>query len=471
LRDGIKFSDGTPITSEDVVYSINRALDPATKSGAAFYYLSLIKDSAKFQDTKNGIKTLIGDSLLNPDPKTVVIKLEKPGAYFVDTLTSTVAFVVEKAAIDKYAADWTKHLDTMGGEGPWVLKEYTPNSLISYVPNPNYWGTKPQLRMVVKPFVKDNDSTYKQYQANQVDSASVPTSLLDQARALPNHQYQKVPQLANGYFAFNYLAKPFDNIKVRQAFSLAIDRDAISHNIYKDTTIPSYHIVPEGMPGYNPDLTGPAGVKSTKGDAAKAKELFMAGIAEDGYSDVSKLPPITIEVSTVGSVDLRNEYAAEQQMWKTALGVDVKFNDVDFNKMLDDTANTLGNKNVMGWSIGWISDYPDPQDWISLQFDKGSTQNSLNYGITDDQKQLQDLMDQADVNPDNAARMQQYREIEQKLVDQVAWMTTNQQETSSVRKTCVTGIVDNSFALPVPDDWATIYISTASPCADTSSYK
>jgi len=63
-------------------------------------------------------------------------------------------------------------------------------------------------------------------------------------------------------------------------------------------------------------------------------------------------------------------------MWKQALGIDVKFNDVDFNKMLTDTTATLGNKSVMAWSIGWISDYPDPQDWISLQFDKASTRTT-----------------------------------------------------------------------------------------------
>jgi oligopeptide transport system substrate-binding protein len=472
LRDGLKFSDNTPLTSTDVVYSLNRSLDPATKSPASTYYLSLIKDSLKFQDAKSGIKTLIGDSLMAPDPKTVVIKLENPGAYFVDTLTNPVAFVVEKAAIDKYGADWTKHLDTEGGNGPWVLKEYTPGSLISYVPNPNYWGDKkPLLREVVRPFVKQADVTYKQYQANQADVAGVPTSSLDQARALPNKQYRSIPLLANGYYTFNYLAKPFDNIKVRQAFSLAINRDQIVHDIYKDTALASYHIVPQGMPGYNPALTGPAGVTSTAGDAAQAKTLFLQGIQEDGYSDISKLPAITFEVSSGGSVDARSELAAEQQMWKQALGVDVKLNDIDFNKLLDDTTNTFGNNHVMGWSIGWISDYPDPQDWISLQFDKSSTQNSENFGINADQKALQAQMDQADVNSDPAARLQQYNQIEQQLVNDVAWMTIYQQKTSAVYKPCVTGLVVNSSLLPIPDDWANIYISTATPCADGSTIK
>lgn len=80
-------------------------------------------------------------------------------------------------------------------------------------------------------------------------------------------------------------------------------------------------------------------------------------------------------------------------------------------------------------------------------------------------------MDQVDVNSDNATRMQQYNQIEQELVNRVAWMTVYQQKTSLVRKPCVVGIVNNSFDLPVPDDWANIYISTATPCADGSTYK
>jgi oligopeptide transport system substrate-binding protein len=470
LRDDAKFNDGTPITSQDVVYSLNRSLDPATKSPASFYYLNLIKDSGKFQDAKNGIKTLIGDSLMAPDPKTVVIKLEKAGAYFVDTLTSTTAFVVEKAAIDKYGDNWTQHLDTMGGSGAWLLKQYAPNDKISYVPNPAYFGKHPQMRMIVRPFIKESDTGYKEYQSNQVDNATVPVSQIPIAKALPNNQFYNIPILANGYYTFNYLVKPFDNIKIRQAFSLAIDRDSIAHNIWKDTVLPSFHIVPQGMPGYNANLTGPGGVTSTKGDAAMAKQLFDQGLQEEGLT-LATLPPLTIEISSGGSVDARNEYAAEQAMWKQVLGVDVKMNDVDFNKLSADTTGTFGNKTLMAWSIGWISDYPDPQDWISLQFDKVSTQNGENYGINADQQANQDLMDQADVNPDNASRMQQYNKIEQQLVNEVAWMTIYQQETLGVRKPCVKGVVNNSILLTPPDDWADVYISSDSPCADGSQFK
>ena len=111
---------------------------------------------------------------------------------------------------------------------------------------------------------------------------------------LPNHQYQQIPQLWINYYAMNYLVKPFDNIHIRQAFALAIDKDLIVHSVWKDSVIPTNHIVPQGMPGYNPNLTGPDGVASTRGDPIKARVLFQQGLQEEGWTSVSQMPLLTL---------------------------------------------------------------------------------------------------------------------------------------------------------------------------------
>jgi peptide/nickel transport system substrate-binding protein/oligopeptide transport system substrate-binding protein len=128
------------------------------------------------------------------------------------------------------------------------------------------------------------------------------------------------------------------------------------------------------------------------------------------------------------------------------------------------------------WEIGWIADYPDPQDWTTLQFGNGALYNNMNYGQNntsdkDQQVATQQLLAQADVNQNNTERMQQYMKAEQQLVNDVAWLTIYQQTYPLARKPCIAGVVDNPFDLVPPDDWANIYISTATPCADTSSYK
>src|SRR5579863_8945047 len=216
LRPNLKFSDGTALTSADVVYSINRAVEPATASPVGPYYLALLKDLNLL--TTGKIKTLIGDSLLAPDPSTVVIKISKPASYFLDALTYPTSYVVEQSLITTYGKSWTDHLTAGGGDGPFKVSAYNHGKEIDFVPNSNYYGPKPQLQKVIYPFYKQSDTAYRAYQVNQVDIAGVPTADLTAAKALPNNQFHQAPSLNIFYFAMNYLVKPFDNIDIREAF-------------------------------------------------------------------------------------------------------------------------------------------------------------------------------------------------------------------------------------------------------------
>ena len=217
------------------------------------------------------------------------------------------------------------------------------------------------------------------------------------------------------------------------------------------------------MPGYNPNLTGPDGVASTKGDTTKAKALFQQGLTEEGYTSVAQLPPIKLTYPS-GSQDTDNEIAAEIQMWQTTLGISVKANPEDFNKMLTDIPAATNNpKGLQFWWLGWIADYPDPQDWTTLQFDKGVPNNNMNYGqnSTSDaaqQQAVQQALEAADVNPDNTSRLQAYMNAEQQLVNDVAWLSMDQSAASQVLKPYVKGMIFNPQLLIPPDDWSNIYI-------------
>ena len=474
LRSNLKFSDGTPLTSADVAYSIDRALQPAEKSTVGPIYLALIKDSDKLVAGK--IKTIIGDSVLTPDPNTVIIVTNKKAAYFLDALTYSCSYVLEKSLVDKYGTKFTDHLTEGGGDGPFKVASYTHGQNIVFVPNPNYYGPIPQLKKVVFPFYKQADTTYKAYQVGQVDSAGVPTQNLAQARSLTAEFHQE-PQLWINYYAMNYLVKPFDNIHIRQAFELAINKDLIAHAVWHDLYTPTNHIVPKGMPGYSPNLTGPDGVASTAGDQAKARALFQQGLQEEGWSSVTQMPPVTLTYASVGAADIRNEVSALQQMWQSVLGVSVKGDDIDFNKELTEITAAINNpKGLQFWGIAWIADYPDPQDWTTLQFDKGAPNNTWNYGQNNSsdsaqQQAVQQQLEAADAMPPGDARLQQYMNAEQQLVNDVAWLPMEQVNAAILRKPCLTGLVDNAQGLVPPNDWGNIYISTATPCADTSSFQ
>ncbi len=254
----------------------------------------------------------------------------------------------------------------------------------------------------------------------------------------------------------NYLVKPFNDVKIRQAFALALNKDQIVRSIYKDTVIATNHIIPTGMPGYNPNLTGPANTKSTSGDPQLAKQLFQEGMQEQGYTS-GTLPPITLTTSSQGAADARNEFAVAQQMWKEVLGVNVRIEDIDISKLITERNNALNNPNgLQMWALYWQADYPDPQDWLTLIFGNGSSKNGLNYGQNrtfqaTEQQANQQLMVQADSNADQASRIQQYNAF--------------------VRKPCIVGITDNAQEFIPQDDWGGIYVSTATPCADVTPYK
>lgn len=475
LKPNLKFSDGKPLTSADVAFSLDRALDPSLKSAVSPIYLGLLKDADK--RFSGEVKTLINDSILTPDDQTVVLIAKNKAAYFLQILTYQTSFVVEKSMIEKYGNNFADHLaEGIGGAGPYKVSRYTRNKEIEFVPNPNYYGTKPQIKKIVMPFFQKADTSYRAYQAGQVSTADIPSVQIESAKQLTDNQYHSVPQLDIEYVTMNYLAKPFDSLKIRQAFALAVDKDSIAHNVYKDGVVATNHIVPKGMPGYNEKATGPQGVTSTKGDANLAKQLFEEGMKEEGYT-LSNFPSVTLTFATLGASDARNMFSALQQMWQRTLGVTVRLEDEDYNKLLEDRTNSVGNpKGMQMYALDWSADYPDPQNWLTLLFDKGSPKNAMNYGqnqtaMAPAQQANQQLMEQADVNANQQERMQQYNEAEQKLLNDVVWIPLYQIARTIVRKPCVVGIVDNAQNFVPPDDWGNIYISSAKPCADTSQYK
>lgn len=464
LRSGLKFSDGTSLTSADVAYSIDRALSPTISnlSGISLTYLGLIKDAAG--RTTGKVASLINDSVLTPDANTVVIKVVRPTAYFLQALTYPTAYVVEKKLIDKYGLKFTDHLDEGGGDGPFKVKSYNHSTGIVFVRNDNYWGPKAQLAEVDQVFYKTSDASYQAYLANQVDVTAVPSAEYPTAKTRAD--FSQTPNLAIYYFSMNYLAKPFDNIHIRQAFELALNKDAITTAIYKGRYTPTCHIIPEGMYGYNPNLQCPGGAP-TAGDATKAKALLQQGMQEEGYSSIAQMPPIKFTLES-GSPDLANEVTTAIGMWQRNLGVTVGTSIVDFNTLLTATANSTGKSPAQGglqmWALGWIADYPDPQDWITLQFGLGQASNNWNYGNNNctcaaDQKANQTAMTAADANSDPTARAAAYNKIEQELVNEVAWLSMFQSPTARLRKSYVVGFTPNAQGSTPPQDWGNIYIT------------
>lgn len=459
LKPHLKFSDGTPLTARDVIYSIDRALQPTTKSSVAPIYLELIKDADKLLG--GTISTLINDSLLAPDNNTVVIMTKKKAPYFLTMLTYPCSYVVEKKLIDTYGANFTDHLAEGGGAGPFKVTQYIHNKEIDFAPNTNYYGPQPQLRKVVFPFYPQVAAAYTDYQAGRVDTTGIPVSTF--ASDKKRSDFHQVLQLWINYYTMNYLVKPFDNIQIRQAFALAIDKTALANNVWKGAVIPTNHIVPQDMPGYNAQLTGPDGTQNLKGNPAMAKTLLQQGLQEEGWSSISQMPAIKLTyASNVSSFG--QEVTAMIAMWQKVLGVTVTADPVDYNTLLDEVTAATGNaQGLQFWGLAWVAEYPDPQDWLTRQFDSGVPNNSMNYGqnTSNDaarQQLTQQQLESADATSPPTARLPVYQKAEQQLVDDVAWMPISQVTAVFLRKPYVVGMIDNEEGQIPPDDWANIYV-------------
>jgi oligopeptide transport system substrate-binding protein len=461
LRHNLKFSDGTPLTSTDVAYSIDRALQPATKSPVAPIYLPLIKDSDRLLAGFIPTFTLINGSLLTPDQNTLIILIKKKAPYFLDMLTYPCSYVVEKKLIDTYKTSFTDHLTAGGSSGPFKVTQYTHGQEIDFVPNPNYYGPHPQLSKVIFPFYSQNDAAYHAYQVGQVDTTGVPVSTFTNDKE--RKDFVQVPQLWINYYTMNYRTPPFDNIHIRQAFALAIDKTAIASTIWKGTVIPTNHIVPEGMPGYNADLTGPDGTQNLKGNPSLAKTLLQKGMQEEHWTNISQIPPIKLTYTT-GNSNLDQEVTTMIQMWQKVLGITVKPDPVDYNTLLTQVTLATGNSaGLQFWGLTWVAEYPDQQDWLTRQFDRGVPNNNMNYGQNTSsdvaqQQNVQQQLEAADQNTNAAARVQAYQQAEQQLVNDVAWIPMDQETLAFLRKPTVIGIVDNADGVIPPNDWANVYI-------------
>jgi ABC-type transport system substrate-binding protein len=399
LRDDVKFHDGKPVTAQDFKYSIERACDPATRSVVADTYLGdIVGAQAKLRGQADEISGVVVI-----DEHTLEITIDSPKAYFLSKLTYPTAFVVDQENVEGPVRPWT---DKPNGTGPFRLAEYELGFRIVLERNEAYYGTpKPALERVN--FVLAGGSAMTMYETGELDA--VPVGLTDIDRVMdPSNPLNKElsvvrPTFTTSYIGFNVNRPPFDDVKVRQAFSYALDKDKLIDVVAKKTAIKAHGILPPGLPGYNPNL------KSHTFDPEKARQL----IAESSYRDVSNFPEITLNVSGGGGATSR-QTTAIVEMYKQNLGVDVTIEQTDWATYLND----LNARRYQMFSVGWIADYPDPQDFLDILFHSQSLDNRTGYSNPD----VDRLLEQARVEQDQEQRFDLYRQAEQIIVDEAPWV-------------------------------------------------
>ena len=470
LHQGMTFSDGkTPLDAAAFAYALNRTVDPCTGS-LAWFYLAALKDAITFNgeacvrgsyvaaagQTQPVIKTLIGDAIAVRDPQTLVLQLAKPVAYFLDALSYPAAAAVPQPLIQQYSGQWTTHLAELHfGGNLFALTSWDHTGHLTLQRNAHFWGTKPLLREIDVTSYPSVAAQYTDWLAGKNDLGIAP---LDQyASAHKAHDFHEAPQLNVDYLAMNWRMAPFDNLGMRQAFALSLDKTALAEQVWKGAVLATNHLVPEGLPGYNPKLATADGTQILTGNGEKATALAQAyAKAHCNNGALSGCPAVTLTVSNTDPMLKAEAQAAIQQWTKTLPGYPISLSVVDPNTLLTGLAgNANGGQALQFWVSNWVADYPDPQEWLTLQFLPGSPYNSSNVNVKD----ANNLMQRADLEADRAQRLLDYQAAEQLLVTQVAWLPLDQPKLWWEVRPYVQGFSVDPVGLTPLDVWQRVSIA------------
>jgi oligopeptide transport system substrate-binding protein len=393
LRKNVKFHDSRQLTAADVKYSWERACNPGTNSTTAPMYLNDIAGAADVIAGK--AEKLSGVKII--DDYSLEVSIDAPKAYFLSKMAYPTAFIVDKANLASPEAKewWMKP----NGTGPFKLQKWTPGKEIVLQKNTDFYREKPNIDIIDFQILTGLPNDL--YELNKIDVADVNYAYIDISRdargPFPN-QLAVFPELSFNYIGFNVNKPPFDDLKVRQAFCCSVDRDKIIKVILKDTVHKATGILPPGMPGHNAGLTG------YEHNIEKARQL----IAESRYKDASAIPPVTITISGIGN-NVPEPLGAMIVGWQDNLGIKVTVRQLESQNFL----YGLKNEADEMFMLGWVADYPDPQNFTDNLFKTGFSFNIGNYS----NKRIDASMEAAAVEQDSAKRMAMYSQIEQSLLD------------------------------------------------------
>ncbi len=400
LRKNGLWSDGSPVTAEDFVFAFHRLEDPAT--GAEYASMLYPVKGAEDFNTKKGKAEDMGVKAI--DANTLEITLKAPTPYFLEMLTHQATYPVNKASMDKLGADWIKP-GNLVSNGAYTLAEWVPNDHLKLVKNPKFWdAASVKIDTVNYIPTEDRSSAMKRFEAGELDSYDdLPTEQLSDLKTKFGDQIRVGPYLGTYYYAIKTDKAPWNNVELRNAISMAIDRDFIAEKVWQNSMLPGYSMVPPGVEGYTPSLAKFADMPQIDREDAAKKVLEKLGYTPEH--------PLKMEIRYNTSENHKNMAVAIQEQLKP-LGVEVTLLNTD-TKTHYGFLEQKGNYDVA--RAAWIADYKDPETFLGISR-KASGNNYSNY----DSPAYEAAMDKAAAaggKPEE--RMKDLAEAERILIDDV----------------------------------------------------
>ncbi|MGE0212764.1 MAG: peptide ABC transporter substrate-binding protein [Parvibaculaceae bacterium] len=367
LRQGATWSDGTPVTADDFLFSFRRLVDPATAAEyASMLYVvkngeAVNKGKAKPEDL--GVKAI--------DAGTLEVTLNAPTPYFLEMLTHQSTYAISKANVEKFGADFVK-AGNLVTNGAYTLTEFIPNDHIKLSKNPSFYDAE-NVKIDVVNYIptEDRATAMKRYEAGELDSNDdLPTEQLAEMKQKFGDQVRVGPSLGTYYYAVKMEKEPWSNPKLRRAISMAIDRDFLAEKVWGNSMLPGYSMVPPGIEGYEPAVADYADMSQLDREDEAKKILTELGYGPD--------KPLKMEIRYNTSENHKNTAVAIQEQLKP-LGVEVTL-------LNTDTKTHYGHLEQKGdfdvARAAWIADYKDPESFLGISV-KASGNNYADYDSAD----------------------------------------------------------------------------------------
>ncbi len=443
LRDGLTYSDGTPLTAYNYQYAFKRLFDPTLPGrpqASTAYVIRGAKELSELQDISDQTKLKALQDALGvkaTDKRTIVFQLEEPAAYFPYILASYVGYPVREDLVDRGGANWASNDQGTFyvGNGPFILRTWNHGSGMVWDANPRYRKGRPKIDQLDIREIGDHALAYQAYLNGELDLVSLSADNIAAVKGDPElqGQYAEVSG-STGFLVFNTRIAPFNNVKVRQAFTFALDRNDYVDVVLNGAGKPADSLIPPGSPGYSPNI------RQGYFNPQHAKQL----LGEAGYPDGNGLPDITLTYPTGRNFDLTIQWLQDQLQQN--LGVVVRLEPMEANSYYSLFSDST--KLPQLWFSGYSQRFPDPQNWLSAVF--RSDAGLFPTGWKNDQ--FDTITRQADSEANAERRSELYEKAHQILADDAPVVFMNWYVNGYLIRPYVTGMREhasaNDFAMP-----------------------
>ena len=400
LRDNAKWSNGDTVTAGDFVYAWRRAASPELASPYAWYM--------ELMSLENGAEVIAGDMPLEelgvsaPDDTTLVVSLSEPLPYFAQMVVHATTFPVHQATVEAHGSDWTLP-ENIVSNGAFVLSEFVPQEKLVRVRNEMYWDNDSTiLDTVTKLVITDENIALTRYLAGELDQTDVPAGQFPRLAADHPDEAVSVPSACSYYYTINMTETgnpALLNADVRQALSMAIDRDIIVESVLAGGQKPAYTFTHWATAGFETPETGIATMSQEERNAKAVELLAAAGYGSDN--------PVELNLVYNTSESHKSVAIAISQMWKQTLGVETTLGNQEWQTFLE----TRGNQDYEIARAGWCADYNEASTFLDLM-DSGSGYNDAKYA----NPRVDELLASAKTSDNPQAA---YTEVEQIISDEL----------------------------------------------------